>query len=96
MDVLTQASFVIADGINISPLYYTVTYSNATSGQINLICGSDNISSSSCQQGVCTSSLPLSCYQNSGAVNISISATNVLGNGLASSVSIGINIIILS
>ena len=92
MNLLTQGSFTISDGINGSSLYYTVSYFNATSGQNNnnnMICGSDSISSSSCQQGVCTSSLPLSCYQNSGAVNVSISATNTLGNGLASSVSIG-------
>ena len=83
---------MISDGIKGSPLYYTVSYFNATSSQNNnsMICGSDNISSSSCKQGVCTSSLPISCYQNTGSINISISASNILGNGLASSVSIGI------
>ena len=85
-----QSSFVISDEIRGSPLYYTVTYFSATSSQINnVICGSENISSSSCQHSVCVSTLPLSCYQNSGAINISISASNIFGNGLASSVSIG-------
>ena len=81
---------MISEGVDGSPLYYTVTYFNATFDQNVTICGSNNISSSSCLHGVCTSSLPLYCYQISGAINISVFASNRLGNGLTSSVSIGV------
>ena len=81
---------MISEGVDGSPLYYTVTYSNAIFYQNVTICGSNNISSSSCLRGVCSSSLPLYCYQISGAINISVFASNILGNGLTSSISIGI------
>ena len=79
---------MISGEVDGSPLYYAVTYFDAS--QNNTICGSDTISSSSCQQGVCSSSLPLSCYENNGPINASIIASNMLGNGLTSFASIGI------
>ena len=78
---------MISEGVDGSPLYYIVNDIDAS--QYNTICGSDNISSS-CQQGVCSSSLPLSCYHINGPINVTIFASNRLGSGTSSSVSIGI------
>ena len=78
---------MISDGIDGSPLYYTVLYADAS--QNNTMCGSDSILSP-CQQSGCSSSLPPSCYSASGSINVTVFASNRLGNGTASSVSIGI------
>ena len=87
LNLSIQDSFMISEGIDGSSLYFIVTYFDAN--QNNSVCGTSNISSSSCLQDICMSSLPISCYQNGGAINISIFATNSLGNGWTSCASIG-------
>ena len=71
-----------------SPGYYTVVYSNTSMGQID-VCGSADISSSSCLNGVCISSLPSSCYNRNGNITVSVSAINVYGSGPNNSLVIG-------
>ena len=67
---------------------YIAVYSNTSMGQTD-VCGSANISSSSCVNGVCTSSLPSSCYDRNGNITVSVSATNVYGSGPNNSLVIG-------
>ena len=71
-----------------SPGYYTVVYSSTSTGQAD-VCGYVNISSSSCLNGVCTSSLPSSCYNRNGNITVSVSAINVYGSGPNNSLVIG-------
>ena len=82
-----QDSFSISPEVDGSALYYTVTYAESTTGNI---CGSTIISAFSCKQGACVCSLPSLCYRLSGAITISLSATNSLGDGPANSITIGI------
>jgi hypothetical protein len=76
-----QPSFALSDGIDGSALSYILVYNNSVSGDG---CGSAIIPASSCAAGVCRHSFT---YEGSGCssfstdVNITISATNILGIG---------------
>ena len=78
-----QQSFQIADGIDGSAISYTVTYSESTSGST---CGSATIPASSCTNEMCTHLFDTSLSLCPSAVNIDVTvfATNVLGNGSTS------------
>ena len=84
---------MISNGIDGSPLSYTISYTDSTTG---VVCESVTISATNCMQRdtVCTvpSIDPLPCSQTigNGTIRISISATNRLGNGPATHTNIGI------
>ena len=79
---VSQRPFNISSGIDGSAVSYTVTYSEATSGNI---CGSATISTSSCDDEVCRYLLRIdlasSCLSSTRSVRVTAFATNILGNG---------------
>ena len=58
---------------------HTITYSDATNGNI---CGTAIIPSRLCEEGVCSHIFEVtSLCINSTSINVSVSATNILGDG---------------
>ena len=86
INLLLQHQFTYYNGINGSTVSYTVTYINPASG---VSCGSATVPVSSCVNGVCQHSFTYeeSACNYSSVINISLSATNVLGRGPAMSYS---------
>ena len=86
--VIVQDSFNISSIIDGAALYYVMDFIDS-----NLrMCNSSNISASSCDGNrICT--VPLvdltGCSQN-GKINLSLSASNLLGRGQSTNYSIGI------
>ena len=90
MFALPQDAFNISDGIDGSATSYTVQYSDSVYGYK---CGSATIPASGCQGSICTHVFDVSSSScpSSADVNITVSATNILGEGLSSvPMSIGI------
>ena len=77
-----QESFNIFEEVSGSPYYYTAFFSNGS-----MKCSPTNVTASQCLNGVCTASLPSSCYQLNGNISASVSATNSLGEGESSNIS---------
>ena len=79
---LSQHPFNISNGIDGSANSYTITYSEATSGNV---CGSAIIPTSSCDDRECRYLLKIdlssSCLSSTGSVCMTAFATNVIGNG---------------
>ena len=69
-----------------SSVIYTVTYVNSIT---NDICHAKNYS---CTSSCCTSSMPLHCYRSHGDITVSLVATNQLGSGPTTKITIGTNI----
>ena len=72
--------FNISDGIDGSPISYTIIYSNATTGDI---CLNATLPASECQGGVCHHyfyAYRSECSPQ-GNVSVSVYATNILGDG---------------
>ena len=79
-----KSTFKITDGIDGSALSYTLTY--ADNNNSDIVCGSATIPASSCNFGTCKYAFPsLSVCSASNIYNMSVFATNLLGNGHASS-----------
>ena len=79
-----QPSFALSGGIDGSALSYTLVYNNSVSGDG---CGSATIPASSCIDQACRHSFTYDesdCSSPSTDINITISATNILGIGLPS------------
>ena len=61
---------------------YTVTYTDSTSG---VVCASAQISASTCANNVCEHTLDdvssLNCFSLSAPIDVTVFATNRLGNG---------------
>ena len=89
--LILKSTFKIADELDGSALSYTLTYADNNS---DIVCGSAIIPASSCNSGICRhvfdvdSSSPLSiCPTSSSDVyNVSVFASNFLGNGDTSSI----------
>ena len=69
----------ISDNIDVSPVSYTITYTDFTSGRI---CDSFTVPSSICQDGLCRHLFEISppCSINNDTC-ISVFSTNALGDG---------------
>ena len=78
----SKDSFIISEGINGSATTYFITYTDPSTGEF---CGSTSVDASTCVNGICYSNysyerlLP-GCI-DSEAVNVTINALNVFGNG---------------
>ena len=80
-----QESFIISDTIDGSATSYTITYADSLSGST---CSSSTISASLCESGTCRHLYQVS---NSSCppcvdINITVFASNILGNGSTSDV----------
>ena len=75
-----QEPLEISEGILGSPMSYTLTYFGRHSG---VVCGSYVINTNSCVNGTCnhTFDVTSSCCPKFSGVNVTVYATNILGNG---------------
>ena len=78
-----QENFNISEGIDGSPMFYTVNY---TVSGTYIMCATSTISTSSCTNGVCEHMLeiPSSICPPSSSITVIVSGTNRLGEGQAS------------
>ena len=79
--VIQSQLFNISDGIDGSPISYTIIYSDTITGDV---CLNATLSASECEGGVCRHMLSygsLSECSPQGTVSISAYATNILGDG---------------
>ena len=77
---------ILSDGVEGPPLYYVFSFSDLR----GVMCGSANVSvSSSCLNGVCTTTLPPNCYHPNGSIAMSVTSFNVVGEGPSKVIRIG-------
>ena len=81
-----QASFLVSDGIDGSPLFYNITLLASSTS-----CGSAEINASSCRDGICNYEFEVTSTSCSPSTDISVTvfASNVLGIGEASQTFVG-------
>ena len=79
--IMQSQPFNIADGIDGSPISYTIIYSDTTTG---VVCLEATLPASDCERGICRHMLfdrSLSECFPQGNVSVSAYATNLLGDG---------------
>lgn len=86
LNISLQDSFDISKGVNGSALYYEVSYSIEEN-----VCDTRNLSSTLCNQGVCSISFDVvaACRRRIGVIKISVTAFNRLGSGPPSQLILG-------
>lgn len=74
-----QDPFLFSERITGSTISYTINYSDSLTG---ISCGVIHVPASSCRAGTCyhTFEVPSSCLHSDG-INVTVYATNALGNG---------------
>ena len=85
-----QKRFNISNDLSGSTIYYSISFIDVDFG---VMCGSTNVSASSCMEGMCEHTYSFCSYAclNSENIIVNVLATNVLGSGSPYNITVGKN-----